>query len=225
MLAEQLKDESLFLAPTPAGAYFSVSGTEKTPAREFLKVLLSRETGFQLTSENIQRSMPVDSEQEALTMLSHLQKLGWVQGLEQPFDSPSGQLETILPDLLSQLSVTNKALLADEQGFYISSSGFPHETAEELSGLSASLATLHDRYQGVLKNNLGEGSAAWGLIDAAGNSQVGFWPMFVGDHRFALVIASLPQLNRPALISLVWALLMRYGKYTEINKQVSDRHG
>ena len=147
-------------------------------------------------------------------MLSHLQKLGWVQGLEQSLDTPSGQLETLLPDMLAQLSVSGKALLADEQGFYISSSGFPHETAEELSGLSASLATLHDRYQGVLKNNLGEGSAAWGLIDAAGNSQVGFWPMFVGEHRFALVIGGLPQLNRPALVSLVWALMMRYGRHS-----------
>ena len=212
MLAQQIKDESLFLAPTPAGAYFSVSGTEETPARTFLQALLSLESGIQLGADGLLQRMPVDSEEAAASMLSHLQKLGWVQGLEQPLAAPSGQLESLLPDMLSQLSVSGKALLADDQGFYISSSGFPHETAEELSGLSASLATLHDRYQGVLKNNLGEGSAAWGLIDAAGNSQVGFWPMFVGEHRFALVIGGLPQLNRPALISLVWALMMRYGK-------------
>ena len=213
MLEQQLKDDSLFLAPTPGGAYFSVSGVEETPARTFLQELLSLESGLRLGTEELLQRMPVATEDEAASMLSHLQKLGWVQGLEQPLEVPSGQLETILPELLSQLSVSGKALLADDQGFYISSSGFPHETAEELSGLSASLATLHDRYQGVLKNNLGEGSAAWGLIDAAGNSQVGFWPMFVGEHRFGLVIGGLPQLNRPALISLVWALMMRYGRH------------
>ncbi len=212
MLAQRIKDESLFLAPTPAGAYFSVSGTEETPARTFLQALLSLESGIQLGSGELLQQLPVESEEAAASMLSHLQKLGWIQGLEQPLQAPSGQLESLLPDMLSQLSVSGKALLADDQGFYISSSGFPHETAEELSGLSASLATLHDRYQGVLKNNLGEGSAAWGLIDAAGNSQVGFWPMFVGEHRFGLVIGGLPQLNRPALISLVWALMMRYGR-------------
>ena len=212
MLAQKIKDQSLYLTPTPAGAYFSVSGTEESPARQFLQRLLAQNEGLQLSADDLLEHMPVESEEDALTMLTHMQKLGWVQGLETPLDAPAGQLETILPEILSQLSVSGKALLADEQGFYISSSGFPHETAEELSGLSASLATLHERYQGVLKNNLGEGSSAWGLVDAAGNSQVGFWPLFIGDHRFALVVGGQPQMNRPALILLVWALMMRYGK-------------
>ena len=212
MLAQKIKDQSLYLTPTPAGAYFSVSGTEDSPARQFLQRLLAQNEGLQLSADDLLEHMPVESEEDALTMLTHMQKLGWVQGLETPLDAPAGQLETILPEILSQLSVSGKALLADEQGFYISSSGFPHETAEELSGLSASLATLHERYQGVLKNNLGEGSSAWGLVDAAGNSQVGFWPLFIGDHRFALVVGGQPQMNRPALILLVWALMMRYGK-------------
>ena len=212
MLAQKIKDQSLYLTPTPAGAYYSVSGTEESPARQFLQSLLARDEGLQLGADDLLDHMPVDSEEDALTMLTHMQKLGWVQGLDTALEAPRGQLEAILPEILSQLSVGGKALLADEQGFYISSSGFPHETAEELSGLSASLATLHERYQGVLKNNLGEGSSAWGLVDAAGNSQVGFWPIFNGDHRFALVIGGQPQLNRPALILLVWALMMRYGK-------------
>lgn len=212
MLAQKIKDQSLYLTPTPAGAYFSVSGTEESPARQFLQKLLAQKKGLQLSADDLLEHMPVDSEEDALTMLTHMQKLGWVQGLETPLNAPEGQLEAILPDILSQLSVSGKALLADEQGFYISSSGFPHETAEELSGLSASLATLHERYQGVLKNNLGEGSSAWGLVDAAGNSQVGFWPLFIGDYRFALVVGGQPQMNHPALILLVWALMMRYGK-------------
>lgn len=212
MLAHRLKDDTLFLAPTPAGAYFSVSGTEVSPARTFLQRVLAQRESFELNAENLMAQMTVGNEDDALSMLTHLQKLGWVQAFKQPLEAPSGQLEKILPELLAPLSVAGKALLADEQGFYISSSGFPHETAEELSGLSASLATLHERYQGVLKNNLGEGSSAWGLVDAAGNSQVGFWPMFVGEYRFALVIGGQPQLNQPTLIRLIWALMMRYGQ-------------
>ncbi|MCP3953531.1 MAG: hypothetical protein GY697_15140 [Desulfobacterales bacterium] len=219
MLAHKLKDESLFLAPTPAGAYFSVSGAEETPARQFLQFLLAQKKGFKLNEENLQKMMPVKDSGDASAMLTHMQKLGWVQGLERALEAPTDRLETILPNLLSQLSASSKALLADDQGFYISSCGFPHETAEELSGLSASLATLHDRYQGVLRNNLGENSSAWGLVDAMGNSQVGFWPMFIGEHRFGLVIGGLPQMNRVALISLVWALMMRYGKAVD---QIED---
>jgi hypothetical protein len=212
VLIHELKNEIRYLAPTPGGAYFSVSGTEETPARQFLQYLLAQENSFELTTENLQKYMPVESLEDASALLVHMQKLGWVQSLEQSLEVPTERLETILPDMLEQLSASGKALLADDQGFYISSCGFPHETAEELSGLSASLATLHDRYRGVLKNNLGESSNAWGLVDAMGNSQVGFWPMFIGEHRFGLVIGGLPQLNRPALISLVWALMMRYGK-------------
>ena len=212
MLTHKIKNDSLYLAPTPAGAYFSVSGTEETPARSFLQFLLAQKIGFKLNTENVQKHMPVRGREDALSMLTHMQKLGWVQGLEAPLETPAERLETMLPEVLSQLSASGKALLADDQGFYISSSGFPHETAEELSALSASLATLHDRYRGVLKNNLGESSNAWGLVDAMGNSQIGFWPVFIGEHRFSLVIGGLPQLNRSAFISLVRALMMRYGK-------------
>ncbi len=214
MPAHELIDESLYLAPTPAGAYFSVSGTEEAPARKFLQFLLAQEQGFALNIENLQKYMPVKKAEDASAMLAHMQKLGWVQGFEKPLAAPTDPLETILPEMLSQLSASGKALLADDQGFYISSCGFPHETAEELAGLSASLATLHDRYRGVL-NNLGENSSAWGLVDAMGNSQVGFWPIFVGEHRFGLVIGGLPQLNQAVLISLVWALMMRYGQDIE----------
>lgn len=211
MLTHTLSDRSLYLAPTPAGAYYCVAGNDNSAPRRFLKKLLVAEASPLLSAENLQQLMELDSDDEALEMLAHLQKLGWVQGLKNELEAPSGRLEELLPDLLSGLSVSGKALLADEEGFYIASSGFPHETAEELSGLSANIATLHDRYQGVLKNNLGEGSSAWGLIDAAGNAQVGFWPIFIGRYRFALVIGGVPRLNQPALTTLVWALNMRYG--------------
>ena len=211
MLNHTLSDRSLYLAPTPAGAYYCVAGNDKSAPRRFLRNLLVADATPLLSTENLRQLMRLDSDKEALEMLAHLQKLGWVQGLEAALEAPSGRLEDFLPELLSALSVSGKALLADEEGFYIASSGFPHETAEELSGLSANIATLHDRYQGVLKNNLGEGSSAWGLIDAAGNSQVGFWPIFIGRYRFALVIGGVPRLNQPALTNLVWALNMRYG--------------
>jgi len=215
MLSHTLSDRSLYLTPTPAGAYYSVAGNDTSAARRFLKKLLVEDASPLLSTENLRQFMQLDSDEEALEMLAHLQKLGWVQGLEKALDAPSGRFEDILPGLLSGLSVSGKALLADEEGFYLASSGFPHETAEVLSGLSANIATLHDRYQGVLKNNLGEASSAWGLIDASGNAQLGVWPMFIGNYRFALVIGGVPRLNQGSLTSLVWALNMRYGSGDE----------
>ena len=49
------------------------------------------------------------------------------------------------------------------------------------------------------------------IVDMAGNSRVGFWPLFVGDHRFVLALGGLPALNHPALVELVWSLTVRYG--------------
>ena len=146
-----------------------------------------------------------------MELLYHAQNLGWVEGLKAPRHAPAGALEDIIPDLLPVLSNSGKVLLADGQGFYVSSQGFAHEAAEELSALSADIASLHDRHRGLLKNNLGLASGAWALIDAAGNSQVGFWPLFVGDQRFVLVAGGTPHFNQPALTQLVWALSTRYG--------------
>jgi len=211
MLEHKLNDDPRYLLPTPAGAYYSATSNDDSAPRRFLKQLLTGDASPLSSSENLQRLMQVGSEKEALEMLAHLQKLGWVQGLEEVLEAPAGRLEDMLPGLLAELSTSGKALLADEEGFYIASSGFPHETAEELSGLSAHISILHDRYKGVLKNNLGEGSSAWGLVDAAGNSQIGFWPIYIGRYRFVLVIGGVSRFNHVAFTTLVWALNMRYG--------------
>lgn len=211
MARYKLPDRELYLAPSPAGAYYGVSGNEKDPARKFIQTLLGEKVSPLLTLETLQYFMQMNDPDEALEFLHRLKKLGWIEGLGEEAEAPAGRLEDILSEILPKFSANGKALLADGQGFYISSSGFPHETAEELSGLSANIASLHERYQGVLKNNLGEGSNAWGLIDAAGNSQIGFWPIFIGEQRFVLVIGGLPQLNHSALTKLIWALSIRYG--------------
>jgi hypothetical protein len=108
------------------------------------------------------------------------------------------------------MSENGKVLLADMQGFYIASHGFPHEVAEELSGLSAELASIHERRSGLLMNNLGLVSNAWAIVDVFGNSQIGFWPLFIGKNRFVIAISGVPHFNQPEFVDLVWALSMRY---------------
>jgi len=57
---------------------------------------------------------------------------------------------------------------------------------------------------------MGLETSAWALVDAAGNSRVGFWPLYVGKQRFVLVLGGVPRLNQPALTELIWALSKRY---------------
>ncbi len=204
--------DGVYLLPTPAGAYHAISSPEPDKSQKFLRQLLVQNNTPQLLVTTLQELMHSDDEEKNLELLHLCQKLGWVQGIEQPIQAPQGTLEKMLPALLQSISEKGKVLLADSQGFYLASSGFPHEVAEELSALSAEIATVHARRSGLLGKNLGVNSHAWSVVDAAGNSQVGFWPVYIGNNRFVVVVAGVPHFNQPEFVSLVWALSIRYAK-------------
>jgi len=201
-----------FIFPSPAGAFSSVVDLEPDALRRFLQRLLSADTSPRLCLPAVMGWAGTESEDGALDLLYHLQALGWVEGFADAQPAPAGALEDVLPALLPPLSADGKALLADAQGFYVASTGFQHETAVELAALSADLASLYERHQGLLKRNMGLGSSTWALVDAAGNSQTGFWPLYIGDQRFVLIISGVPRLNQPALTDLIWAFSKRYAR-------------
>ncbi len=201
----------LYMCPTPAGAYYCVSGKRKTPARKLLQQLLQDTSTPAFRLENIQQILGMDDRDEIIELILYCQKMGWLGGVEQPLEMPSGILEEILPGLLRVLSDSEKVLLADTQGFYICAEGFDDETAEELSALSADIANMHDRHQNLIQDKLDLHTSAWSLVDAAGNSQIGFWPMYIGEQRFVLVIQGLPQMNKMQMTNLIWVLYHRYG--------------
>lgn len=202
--------EGYFVVPTPAGAYYSVSEGAQNAPRRLLRHILGLDASPRLYVQSLQDWTGTRSQDEALDLLFHAQSLGWVEGFRERQQAPSGTLETVLPDRLDALSSNGRALLADEQGFYVASRGFAHETAEELSAVSADLASLYDRHSGLLGRNMGLETSAWALVDAAGNSRVGFWPLYIGKQRFVLVLGGVPRLNQPALTELIWALSKRY---------------
>lgn len=202
--------EGLYLYPTPSGAYYAVASNEMDKSRQFIRQMLLLPETQALTVENLQRLTGLDDADKSIELLHHCQKLGWVQGVDKVLSYPADQLEKILPDMLGAISENGKVLLADKEGFYLGSHGFPHEVAEELSALSAEIATVHARRSGVLVNNLGQASQAWAIVDVFGNSQMGFWPLFIGNNRFVLVISGVPHFNQPEFVSLVWTLAMRY---------------
>ena len=205
-------NEGLFLYPTPSGTYHTVSSEETDKSRQLIRALLEQEKTPPLDIENLRRLSNMDDNEKCLQLLHHCQKLGWVQGVKQEINYPQEALENVLPELLNKISGTSKILLADNQGFYLASNGFVHEVAEELSALSAEIATVQERRSGVLMNNLGLASHAWAVVDVAGNSQIGFWPVFVGSHRFVITISGMPHFNHPDFVTLMWALSIRYAK-------------
>jgi hypothetical protein len=198
-----------YVQPTPAGAYYVASQAGGDPVHRLLSALLRAEATPLLTQASLEQwtgQAAVDAQES----LYHAQHQQWIEGFPEPRSSREGALEAILPDLLPLLADSGKALLADAHGFYVAAAGFTHEAAVELSALSADLASLDARHGALTRRNLRLAGGAWAVVDAAGNSQLGFWPLFVDDHRFALVLQGVPHFNQPAFTELVWALSRRY---------------
>lgn len=202
--------DNLFIHPTPGGCYHAFSNPSESPAKYLIRSLLKCPSSPELSLVGLKEWSKISDDEQALSMLERLQEIGWVQGFHVPAYCDTAPLEDALPNILSTLGSQNKVLLADAQGFYLASHGFPHEVAEELSALSASLADMHERRSGLLLNNMGLNSSAWSLVDANGNSQLGFWPIYIGKTRFVLAISGMPRLNQSNFVKLVWMLNLRY---------------
>jgi hypothetical protein len=217
-MSYQLEQES-FLMPSPAGAYYCISDAGNNAARQLLRQFLRQEKVVLATNESIE-SWFTEEPELGLKTLHYLQDLDWIQTMAESDRVSKDPLEDLLPDMLEPLSSEAKALLTDSQGFCLSSTGFAHESAEEISALAADLVTLQDRHKGLLSNNLKMPSANWGLLDAAGHSQLGFWPLHIGRELFSLVIAGAPCLHHQNFLQLAWILHNRY--YTESNFGAED---
>lgn len=202
--------EDVYVSPTPAGAYYAVAAPDDEPVRRLLFALMQAETTLTLDLPRLLEWTALADADHALDLLRRSQHLGWLQGEPVARPAPGDNMESDIPPLLAGLSGDGKVVLADGDGFYLARSGFTHEAAEELSALSADLASLHRRHAALVHHNLRLPGAAWALVDAAGNSQLGFWPLFIGGQRFALVLAGLPCFNRDGFADLVWALSKRY---------------
>ncbi len=201
---------NLYLQPTPAGAYQAVAAPEPTADRRLLLALMRAPLSTKARLSELAWSAQL-GEDDAVATLFRAQERGWVEGFHSPQGPPTGALENIAADAVRSLSSTGHGLLADAQGFCVAGSGFDAEASEFLAAVSADIASLHERHAAYLADASGTSASVWAMVDMAGNSTVGFWPLFVGPHRFVLALGGLPALNRPALVHLVWALNVRYG--------------
>lgn len=199
-----------YLHPTPAGAYYAVSRPTRDPARIFLQRLLREAETPRLSAQLVQDWMSLN-ESDALEFVYRLQSSGLIQGLPVPVAVPKDSVESLLPPLLGQLSDEGKAILAEKRGLYLGTAGYPHEASEELAALGADLASVQERHAKLLHNNLRLRSDGWGMVNASGYSEVGFWPIYLGDEYFILIIGGMPRFNQAAFTTLIWALGVRYG--------------
>ncbi len=152
-----------------------------------------------------------ESSQSAVELVARMETLGWLWGLEAPAHCPSEPLEPLLPGLLPSLSSLRQALLADRHGLQIGCAGFDESQVQGLAAVSADAVALALRCRRLLGGLEQVGPGAWGMIDAAGHSQIGVWPLFLGSEWFALVLGGRPRFNHPDFLRLVWRLSRMVG--------------
>ncbi|MEJ2326474.1 MAG: hypothetical protein P8Y25_06465, partial [Chromatiaceae bacterium] len=102
--------EGLFVSTTPAGAYYAVSYPGEEDYRRLLRSLLMRDVTPALSLDALKEWVADQTEDKVVSLLHHVQGLGWVEGLEQPEQAPAGALEDLLPGLLKPLSRSGKAV-------------------------------------------------------------------------------------------------------------------
>ena len=210
MAAELTLTGKLYAQATPAGSFYAISSPNPDKHRQTLINILRHGENQPMGAEEVLAWTGEDNLEEGLRVILRLQRLGMLRGAETPISAVQDRLEDILPGLIGNLSDKEKAILADDNGFYLAASGYPHEAAEELAGLAADLLALHNRHQRLLKNNLSLASESWALVDPAGRAELGFWPLYVGRQSFVLVVGETPRLQNQEFVTLVQALNNRY---------------
>lgn len=210
-MSERLSlNSALYAEATPAGAYYAVANPALDPGRKLLVNILKEGHSAPIGEDRLVAWSGASSEDQALQYLYRLQKLDFIQGTDNPREPPNLSLEILLPNIIGNLSETGRALLADDNGFYLATSGFLHEAAEEIAALAGDILALSTRHALLLKNNLNIGSSAWAISDPRGRSELGFYPLHVGGQSFVLIIGGSPMLQGEDFVTLVQALSRRY---------------
>ncbi|WP_029511066.1 hypothetical protein [Marinobacterium stanieri] len=196
---------------TPSGAYYATLSTSNDALRALLLQLLSADTHIPYLSALLQKLTGLP-ETDAHALLDKAVQHGFVDLPENPDPIASGTIEQLLPEYLPRLA-DGRVLLADDQGFCLGQSGFDPDEAEAVAGMAADLVSLHERHQSLLARHLGFDGSSWALVDAVGQSELGFWTLHVGEQKFLLILEGMPHLNRQPFVDLMSVLIRRYLDY------------
>ncbi len=201
-----------FIQPTASGVYYAVEDSKSNPCRDTLLRLMRAKQIPEFSEEFVGQCIGKYSG-GARSVFDTLGKAGFISASSVPVDMPEKNLDTLFLDTLPCLSDQERVVLTDSgRGFCLGFCGFTPTQAEELAVLSSSLSVLYERNQHLLQSQLSINQSAFGIIDPAGHSELGFWPFYIGNNVFTLIISGLPQFNCLAFKQIIWVLVQRYGQ-------------
>lgn len=201
-------DETLYFQVLPAGAYYATFSSEPDDTRALLLQLLSSDTPVPYIPALLEKLTGLDAE-GAQQLLVDMHSRNFIELLATPHEIVDGALAAILPELIAPLG-EGRVLLSDEQGFALAQKGFDPADEETVAGLAADVMMLSERHSKLINNDLGLYGCSWALVNAVGQSDLGFWVLSIGREKFMLIIEGMPFLNRQSFVDLTSVLIRRY---------------
>lgn len=198
-----------FVRVTPAGCYFAIEGgaegtadADEVARAELLALLRDAETpALDALDADVAERVRAHVETGLVELVDVAERL--------PPDSFAERLPTLLPALSERGRVV---LTESRSGLFLDYAGMEREDAEEIAVLASSLRATADRSSALLTRTFGIRSRAFGIVDPAGGSEIGFWPLRIGQNVFTLTILGIPRFNTAEFRLLVWSLVERYGQ-------------
>lgn len=195
--------DSAFVRVTPAGCFHAVEHANASPERRWLQGLMK--SASTPTVESARKT--------GESWLQPLLSANLLECVPDQEHLPDSNLPRFLPTVLPSLSTRQRVVLTESgQGLYLDFAGVSQPEAEELSALAAEVRDVAERRRTLLQDHLSVSSSAFAIVDGAGNSDLGFWPLHIGDNMFTLTIQGIPRFNTQAFRWLVWVLCERYGE-------------
>ena len=202
----QLRDD-IHIIPTPLGAYYATSSPKFGPARELILGMMASDSTQTVSAETLRR---YTGSADPLQLLYRMESVRWIKGLAEAERLAALHIEADVPHLLGQLSSSGMALLADVQGFYLVYEGFSPELAEKLAIFAAEVAVIQSKHAELIQSGFQLSTPAMAVVDNSGFSELGFWPLYIGEYKFMLVVSGMPHFEREAYMHLIWSLCRRY---------------
>lgn len=204
-----MNTDSLYVSVTPAGCFYAIENTRMTSERRLLKQFLALPDAVLLSTlcDNSTGSPSLIDYDD----LQQLESAGFVAVQPKQSHIPQGQLSTMLPRLLPELSQRGSVVLADaRQGLPVDFVGVSQDDAAEMSVMAAQFQEIADRRNKLVGGQLGFSSSAVAMVDPAGSSELGFWPLHIDSEIFTLAVLGIPRFNTLPFAQLIWALVVRY---------------
>jgi hypothetical protein len=200
-----------YLLPTPAGALRATT-PRPGPDREALRALLRSETTPARSATGFAALDWWGGADRLTRLLTGLIDQGLVEVSPRPYRLGDKKVELVLPTLLQRLSARDRGLLADNEGFLVSSVGYDDEVAVNMAALVAEMVEFDRRW----RQRLGPGETGplpvWWTNWPGADDRLGLFILNIGDVPFVLVVEGELHLRDPAFVWLVWSLSHRYDR-------------